>query len=72
MDDPKTYLGLVAVAVVVAGNTTGIDSRSGPRHRHLVVPLVHAHRLASFAIAIMTFTSENNLGHSRIADSYAL
>ena len=36
------------------------------------MPLVHAHRLAAFAIEIMTFTLETNPGHSKIADSFAL
>ena len=58
--------------MVVARNTTGVDSRSGHRYHHLVVPLVHVHWLAAFALAIMTFTLETEPRHSEIADSYAL
>ena len=62
----------VALSVWAPQNKIRIDSRRSHLYRHLMVPLVHAHRLAAFAIAIMTFTLKTNLGHSRIADSYAL
>ena len=58
--------------MVTAGNTTGVGNCSSHLYHHPVVPLVHAHRLAAFALAIMTFTLETNPGHSEIADSYML